>query len=164
MDEEITHRNFIFLTTWWKPPWSFHPSTTPVLCWQTREGCVDLLLLQRLMKLLVDISCNERACVGHSHRSYCRIFSSALSGAGKSRIHLLQHLPLMAKPNSDVYGHTQPDGVLVQRWLSTSCLSLPAKMKYHLAARAARTKWQMLLLFFFPKISQSNKARRMWDH
>lgn len=45
--------------------------------WGGKPGRV-VLLLQRLTKLPVDVSHNERACAGHPHRSYGRVSSSAL--------------------------------------------------------------------------------------
>lgn len=85
---------------------SLHPGITPALGWQTREGCAALLLLQRLMKLPVDVSHNERACAGHPHRSYGRVSSSALLEQLTGWENLnppVQHLPPTAKPNGTVF-------------------------------------------------------------
>lgn len=57
---------------------SSHPGVPPASGRQTKEGRAALLLLQRLMKLLADVSRTERERAGHPHRSPCRVFSRAL--------------------------------------------------------------------------------------
>lgn len=133
-----------------------HPSITPVLGWQTREGCATLLLLQRLMEFFAGVSSlNESACAGHPHCSCCSVFSSDLQEqlTGWENLNSPTCNTSQTKQHC-FYSSAQPTAHTV---MNVNLLVVSAcKDEILLAARAVHDKGQRLL-FFLVKISQSNR-------